>query len=105
MNNCCDSYGMCVQGKNCPARDCSQAKGRDNVAAWMATPKQLEALMNDAYKPSDYQFGFLELAKTLLFCFFVAVGFIGLTMAGYALFNLNYPSTTCTALQVVGFCK
>jgi hypothetical protein len=34
--NCCNEYGVCTQGQDCAIRGCSQAKGRENVAQWLA---------------------------------------------------------------------
>lgn len=40
-NDCCD-YGCTGKGFNCPARECSQVKGRDIEAEhWKFTGKQL----------------------------------------------------------------
>lgn len=33
--NCCTDHGQCDRNANCPARGCSQSKGRDNVVNWI----------------------------------------------------------------------
>lgn len=66
MTNCCNSYGQCTQGKDCPARGCSQSKGRDNEALWIKTVSTPPQYLPRVNAPYDWFDDFCEYAKTTL---------------------------------------
>jgi hypothetical protein len=86
-------------------RATSQASDCNDVAQWIGSTEQVKALYSDAYKPNDYEYGFLETARFLVFRVIVASIVIAATMAIYTLSEKKYPPFTCAILQVVGICK
>ena len=63
--NCCNEFGQCDRNANCPARGCSQAKGRDNVVNWV----------NSVNTPPNYipKYDEPPMGKFEDFCEFVAL--------------------------------
>lgn len=99
MTECCNSYGQCTQGFNCPARENRQSKGRAIESQPWSFPTEEEIDDTSPFIEMVLQLWwlikFMGFASLFFFCVFVA----------WAVFDHFHPSTACMVKQMFGFCK
>lgn len=98
--NCCNDFGQCKQGFNCPARETRQSKGRAIESQSWSFPTEEEINDTNPFIEMVCQLWwgikFMGYSALLFFCAFVA----------WEVFEYFKPSTACLLQQLFSInCK